>query len=124
MDPERPEGKIPDIKADELLSVIKGLVFETGEEFEYNGTSFILVITTSEDTEKGGYTEEQLGEEAEYHRSTLIDGYDIYLRGDELERKAFHEIMEANLVYQGFDAEDAHKIAQSEEEKVYGKRKK
>lgn len=114
--------KQPEIKIQELLSLIESIKWENEYEFSYNGTNFLLFIITKEDIETF-----DAGESAEYHRSTLIDGYDIYLHDTipEADRKRvlFHEILEANLQDQGF-ANDAHRITLKEEQKIFNEREK
>ena len=114
--------KQPEIKSEELLSVIDKIKWENMYEFSFNGTNFLLIIIEKEDIET-----RDVGEEAEYHESTMIDGYDIYLFDtipeSNRKRVLFHEILEANLQDQGFKNE-AHEIALKEEQKIYNNRKK
>jgi hypothetical protein len=121
----RENSRVPDIKIDELLALVRTLQYKHTEQFEYNGTGYLLLFVTKDemktDKQEGG-----LGLDAEYSKSTLINGYDIYvysgLKGQDRERKLFHEILEANLQDQNFSTNEAHDIALSEEVKIYGER--
>ena len=118
---EYSELKVPDIKTEELLSVVTKIKLVSGFQFSYNGVGYFLVTFTKQDMKKS-----EAQHTAFYAGSTLIDGYDIYilkaLPKAERDRQLFHEILEANLRSQGFEQEEAHAITLGEEEKVYGGR--
>ena len=109
--------KKPEINLPELLRVLDHIKFEYGEEIHYNGTNFLL-IPTDETDESDNHAE------AVFHTSTAIDGFDIYLlnslSGAEKRRRLFHEILEADLRGQGFEQDEAHDIAKTEEQKKFG----
>lgn len=111
----------PDIKAEELLSVIDSLENGWHETFSYNGSDY-LIIPLKEDEVEG----DEKKEDAWFHASTEINGWDIYILGtlpkDIWRRKMFHEVLECNLISQGH-AEGAHGLALREEEKIFGPRK-
>lgn len=113
--------KKPEINTDELMSVINNITWKERHEFSYNGSKFLLLLDNEEETDV-------ISDGAEYHQSTAIKGWDIYilntLSGEARNRRLFHEILECNLKDQGFDHEEAHNIAKEEEEKVFGLRKK
>lgn len=112
--------KLPEIKAEELISIIEDIKWEDYYGFSYNGTDFLLILLDQDDIDSGNG-----GEMAEFTESTIINGYDIYLFETipETERKRilFHEILEANLQDQGFKSQ-AHDIALAEERKYFGDR--
>lgn len=116
-------NKEPEIRIDELLSVIDNIRWENGFEFSYNGTSFLLFLLTPEEHEQN-----ESNEEAEYFESTGKVGWDIYfletLSAEKRRKKLFHEIVECNLRDQKFSNSEAHQIALNEEQKIFGKRKK
>src|SRR3989338_2880294 len=98
----------PEINHDAILSVINNLSFEHYEQFQYNGVNFLLIFDKEEDSSK-----EIDG--AEYFASTAIDGFDIYLletlSREQKKRRIFHEILEIDLLRQGYDTKTAHRIA-------------
>ncbi len=115
-------SKRPEIKVDELLSVIDNIKWENGYEFSYNGTKFILFLLTQEEHEQN-----ESNEEAEYFESTGEDGWDIYfletLSEEKRRKELFHEIAECSFRDQEFSNADAHLIALEEEQNFFGKRK-
>ncbi len=117
-------GKQPEIKTEELILVIDSIKWEQHHRSSYNGTTFQLFITERERLEESPGI---FGEPAEYFASTEINGWDIYLHDtiplEDRKRILFHEILEVNLLEQGFDRNHAHKLTLVEEEKVFGKRK-
>jgi hypothetical protein len=109
----------PKMNIELLLQIIDEREWEDMEQFEYNGTSFLLLFPDS--------TEESDGHAiAVYHASSYIDGFDVYilssLSDDEKKRCLFHEVLEASLRAQGYDLNESHEIALAEEEVVYGLR--
>lgn len=116
----------PEINASELAIFVKTIKWEWGYQFTFNGTDFTIFVTSIEELEK--YQEEGVdpGEAAEYFASTVANGFDIYVHDTipelERERVLFHEVLEANLLDQGFQVSEAHKIAYTEEEKIFGNR--
>lgn len=120
----REQPKTPEIKTNELLSVLENIQWESMYEFSYNGSNFLLVLTTKEEVKE--MIEE--GGDAWHTTSTAIDGRDIYifegLSGEVRKRKLFHEILECNIYHQGFSMEEAHRIALAEEQKIFGQREK
>src|SRR3989339_617207 len=112
--------KKPEINIDELMSVINNITWKERHEFSYNGSHFLLLLDNEEETDS-------ISDGAEYHQSTAIRGWDIYilntLSGEARDRRLFHEILECNLKDQGF-FDDAHDLAREEEEKAFGQRKK
>jgi len=126
----REQIRQPEIKTEELLTLIDTVQWEQGYEFSFNGTEFFLDITEIEALQKADAEgrKEKYGLPAEYIRSTYVNGYDIYLHDtiptQERKRILFHEILEANLRDQRFSQSQAHDITINEEEKVFGKREK
>lgn len=118
----------PELKTKKLLSLLKSVIWEQGYTFEFNGTEFYICITEAERLLEATTEEEteSFGKPAEYFRSTLVDGFDIYLHDTipekDRERILFHEILEANLIDQGFSEPEAHNITLQEEEKIFGQR--
>lgn len=119
--------KQPELKIEKLMVLLDTIKWEDGYEATFNGTVFCLHITPKEDLL--GATEKELedfGDPAEYHASTLTDGWDIYLWDTipdaRRKRTLFHEILEINLRDQEFSNQRAHEIALTEEEKVFGPR--
>ncbi len=118
----------PEIKTNELLTLLDTIQWEQGYEFTFNKTNFFLDITDAETLQKAKEEGriEKCGLPAEYFRSTYINGYDIYLHDtiplSDRKRVLFHEILEANLQDQGFTYTQAHNITIKEEEKKFGKR--
>ena len=114
--------KLPEIKVDELLSVIDDIKWENGYGFSYNGTSFLLFLLTPAEHEQN-----ESDEEAEYFKSTENDGWDIYLletlSEEKRRKKLFHEIAECNLRDQHFSNSEAHQIALRVEQSIFGQRK-
>jgi|GEM_PF-2363106 len=121
----------PELKTEELLSMLSTVKWEQGYRFTFNGTEFYINITEAEalagvetETERN----KMFGEPAEYFESTYVKGFDIYLHDTipEADRPKilFHEILEANLQDQGFSEPEAHKITLAEEEKIFGRREK
>lgn len=121
---KREQPRKPEIKIDELLSVLDSIQWEPMYKFSYNGSNFLLLLTTEEEAKE--MTEE--GGDAWHHTSTAIDGRDLYmlesLSGEERRKKLFHEILECNIRDQGFSLEEAHHIALEEEQKIFGQREK
>ncbi len=115
----------PELKTEKLLSLLRSVRWKNGYTFTFNGTEFYLCITEKERLSEAT-TEEEFGKPAEYFRSTLVEGFDIYLHDtipkSERKRILFHEILEANLIDQGFSEPEAHSITLQEEEKIFGKR--
>ena len=111
----------PEIKTQELISVIDSIKWEEDYEFSFNGSNFLLLLDTEDESDP-----EVQG--AEYHASTSINGWDIYaletLAGEERRRRLFHEILECNIKDQGFSHEIAHQTAFEEEQKKFGQRGK
>lgn len=113
--------KQPEINAETIINVIENLKFEDYEQFEYNGTNFLLIF------DKEGESPQEV-DGVEYFASTKIDGFDIYLLETlpkkEQKRRLFHEILECNLLGQGLDTRTAHEIATKNEQKIFGEREK
>lgn len=109
--------------AESLARQLDSVPWEDQYEFTYNGIDFKLHISSLEDISRDP---DSYGESAEYARSTVTDGYDIYLLDTipEVDRKRylFHEVFEASLSYFDEDVDKAHKAALVEEEKIFGKR--
>ncbi len=113
---------VPEIKTEELLDLLKTIEWKNRYAFSFNGKNFQLLIIPKEDLAED---KESYGEEAEFHISTEINGFDIYLHDtipyEIRNRILFHEILEADLIKQGF-SDTAHEITIVEEERVFGKR--
>jgi hypothetical protein len=116
------QTKIPEIKVDELLSTIDNIRWENGYEFSYNGTSFLLFLLTAAE-----HMQNESREEAEYFKSTEKEGWDIYfletLTDEKRRKELFHEIAECNLRDQYFSNSEAHQIALTAEQHIFGRRK-
>jgi len=114
--------KTPKILKEEALEVVNTISFEELEEFNYDGTNFLLMTFTQEELEQNPENER---EDVFFSASTEIDGWDIYildsLSVEEKKRRIFHEIIECDLISQGFET-NAHTKARQVEEEVFGKR--
>lgn len=110
----------PKLDIGSLLDLLEKIQWKDYYKFSYNRTKFLLLMV--EDDQEGPQDEEI----AEYFRSTMIDGWDIYvhetLPDNSRKRSLFHEILEANLRDQGYSRNDAHRITLEEENKVFGPR--
>ena len=119
----------PEIKTEELLSLLDSIKWKHGYRFSFNGTEFYLNITETEKLRKAEAegTLTRFGEPAEYFRSTYVRGFDIYLHDTipaaDRNRILFHEILEANLRDQNFSQKEAHKLTLEAEKKTFGQRK-
>lgn len=114
--------KDPEIKKEELLNVINKLEFIYGEEFEFNGSMFNLIMLNQEDVDSDPDKEEVF-----YSASTENKGaWDIYiletLSREKRDRFLFHEILECNLEDQGFDQPLIHNLSRKIEEETFGNR--
>lgn len=117
------EIKQPELKCEELLKLLPTIRWEMGYSFIFNKIELTIFISTAEDMQ---VNPESFGEDAEYHQSTVGPGYDIYVHDtitkENRERILFHEIMEIDIIEQGFSTEIAHQTARTEEERIFGPR--
>jgi len=108
--------EIDEKELNKLLSIIDSLKFEDYEEFEFNGQKFLLQIlpVSHLKEEEGG---------AWFAGSTHIKGIDIYIVKEqpikERKRRMFHEVIEANAKYKGFDQATANQYAAEQEFKFF-----
>ncbi len=121
--------KQPEVNIEELISLLDEIKWENGNSFKFNGTEFLMLISTIEELNEPREPGVSFGDEAEIFGSNTVDGFDIYLHDtiNESQRKRvlFHEILEGNLRHKfNLEGEQAHQIAFKEEEKVFGPRKK
>jgi hypothetical protein len=123
---ETEQERTPDIKMDELLRIIDEVKLLNSFEFSYNGSNYLIILVTQEDIINSIEAGDEYAEENFYSRSTEIAGWDLYIKDSikdtERKRVLFHEILETNLVDQGFETQEAHNIALKEEEKFFGSR--
>ncbi|GEM_PF-1878441 len=114
----------PELNTGEVVDVVAALKMDGSrghEPFSARGINFLLIMT-SELSESDGDSS------ASYHRSTAIDGYDIYLynqgSAEDKRRWVFHEVVEVLFRETGVDNEnnEAHDRARNLEERYFGLR--
>ncbi len=123
---EQPNFKIesPEINTGEIIKIIDSLKMDGSggyEPFSVRGVNFLLIMT-SELSKSDDFSG------AAYHRSTEIDGWDIYLYTEglreEKNRWVFHEVVGVLFREMGFDNDnnEAHARARRLEENFFGPR--
>ncbi len=109
-----PGPEIKHEKLGELWSVISGLQFEEYEKFEFDGKNFLLLFFSLEQKNENG--------DVWFSASTEIEGVDVYLletlAREEMEKKLFHEVLEAWAQSNGFLGKISHDFA-VEQEKIF-----
>ena len=123
---EKFESKIenPEINTGEIVDAVGALRMDASggyEKFSVRGVDFLLIMTPHLDESDGNSP-------AAFHRSTEIDGYDIYLYDQgsrqEKNRWVFHEVVEVLFLGMGLDNDnnEAHDRARALEERFFGSR--
>ena len=113
---ERPWS--PEVKSQELKLIIDSLKIDWEEVFEFNGWKYIIYPSTEDYPEEHGA----------WWSSNVTSGLgdrDIYVsinNPDLIKKRVFHEVLECDLMKQGLDVKQAHDLAKSEEEKIWGER--
>jgi hypothetical protein len=112
--------KTPEIHPEELLQRIEQVKWEDMEGLEYNGINFLL-FWPEKTSESDGHRD------AVFQASDVAD-FDIYILSSlpvlEKKRRLFHEVLEASLRRQGYNGNEAHSLAETEEQKIFNNKEK
>lgn len=110
--------KSPEVKSQELRSIVDSLAIEWEEVMKFNGWKYVIYPSDQDYPEEHGA----------WWSSNVTSGLgdrDIYVSINDpnlVRKRIFHEVLECDLMKQGLPVDEAHTLAQSEEEKIWGER--